>query len=52
MKKFGVIFTRCGYLAVEAETEDEALEISAYAKTDDVSWDDDWETTDIIEVKE
>lgn len=47
LRTFGVIFTRCGYAQVRAKDEQEALSIANRdCSHDDVSWDDDWNSTD------
>lgn len=51
MKKFDVCFTRNGYAQIEAETEEEAERIAQQLKYDDVFWDDDWNSVDILEAE-
>ena len=48
MPKFDVFFARLGYATIEADSEDEARRIgNDNLKYDDVSWDDDWNVTDV-----
>ena len=49
MKKFNVTFTHYGFATIEAETEEEAwIKAEAYGK-EDISWSDEFETTDVQE---
>ena len=49
MKKFDVTFTRYGFATIEAETEEEAWnKAEAYGK-EDVTWSDEFETSDVQE---
>ena len=49
MKKFDVTFVRYGFATIEAETEEEAwIKAEAYGK-EDISWSDEFETTDVQE---
>ena len=49
MRKFDVTFVHYGFASVEAETEEEAwAKAGAYGK-EDITWSDEFETTDIQE---
>ena len=49
MKKFDVTFTHYGFATIEAETEEEAqIKAEAYGK-EDISWSDEFETSDVQE---
>lgn len=49
MKKFDVTFTRYGFVTIEAETEEEAwIKAEVYGK-EDITWSDEFETTDVQE---
>ena len=49
MKKFNVTFVHYGFATIEAETEEEAwIKAEAYDK-EDISWSDEFETTDVQE---
>ena len=49
MKKFDVTFTRYGFVTIEAETEEEAWQIAEGYGKEDISWSDEFETTDVQE---
>ena len=49
MKKFDVTFVRYGFTTIEAETEEEAWKLAeAYGK-EDITWSDEFETSDVQE---
>ena len=49
MKRFDVIFVHYGFITIEAENEDEAwIKAEAYGK-EDISWSDEFETSDVQE---
>lgn len=48
-KKYCVTIVRHGYLFVEAESEEEAMDIADHQTTDTVIWSDDWSPTDAAE---
>lgn len=48
-KKYCVTIARYGCLFVEAESEDEAMDIADHQTTDTVIWSDDWAPTDVQE---
>ncbi len=50
-KKYCVTVTRTGFLYIEAENEDEAMDIADHQTTDTVMWSDDWAPTDVFEDK-
>lgn len=53
LKRYEVVFTRCGVAFVYAHDESEAMRIAdETVKADDVSWDDDWPCTEVQEVEE
>ena len=48
---YGVVFVRTGYAEVMASSEEEARQIADdELKYEDVSWDDDWHSTDALPV--
>lgn len=48
---YGVVFVRTGYAEVIAASEEEARQIADdELKYEDVSWDDDWHSTDVSPV--
>lgn len=47
--KYCVTIVRYGCLFVEAENENEAIDIANHQTTDSVSWSDDWDATDAVE---
>ena len=48
---YGVVFVRTGYAEVMASSEEEARQIADdELKYEDVSWDDDWHSTDVSPV--
>ena len=49
MKKYCVVITRTGEVFIEAETQEEAMNIADSLYGDDISWSDDWEATDCYE---
>ena len=49
MKKFDVTFTRYGFATIEAETEEEAWQIAEGYEKEDITWSDEFETTDVQE---
>lgn len=50
-KKFDVFFSRNGHVQIEADSQEEAQRLAEQIKYDDVSWDDDWNVTDMTEVE-
>lgn len=52
MPKFDVFFAQYGYAQIEAETKEEAECVAnEELKYAEVSWNDDWEMTDIMEAE-
>ena len=49
MKKYCVTVSRTGWVFVEAETKEEAMDIANHQTTGTVNWSDDWEPTDCLE---
>lgn len=49
MKKYCVIIERTGCIFVEAENENDAMDIADHQLTDTVNWSEDWEATDVFE---
>ncbi len=49
MAKYLVTVVRTGCVFVEAESEAEAMDIADHQFTDDISWSDDFDATDIEE---
>jgi hypothetical protein len=49
MKKYLVTIARFGFVEVEANSEGEAMYIADNMQTEDISWSDDWEATDVKE---
>lgn len=49
MKRFDVTFTRFGFVTIEAETEEEAWQIAEGYSKEDISWSDEFETSDVQE---
>ena len=47
--KYCVTVARNGWLFVEAETKEEAMDIANHQTTDTVNWSEDWEPTDCVE---
>lgn len=48
--KYLVTVVRTGCVSIEADDEDQALDIANCLKTDSVCWSDDWEATDVVEL--
>lgn len=48
--KYLVTVVRTGSVSIEADDEDQALDIANSLKTDPVCWSDDWEATDVVEL--
>lgn len=48
--KYLVTVVRTGSVSIEADDEDQALDIANSLKTDSVCWSDDWEATDVVEL--
>lgn len=48
-KKYCVTIVRYGTVYIEAESEQEAIDIADHQTTDTVCWSDDWEPTDALE---
>ena len=49
MKKFDVTFTHYGFAIIEAEGEEEAWRLAEGYSKEDISWSDEFETTDVQE---
>jgi hypothetical protein len=49
MKKYCVTIVRTGCVFVEAENENDAIDIANHQLTDTVNWSEDWEATDVSE---
>lgn len=49
MNKYCVIIQRNGCIFVEANSEEEAVDIADHQLTDTVIWDEDWHPSDVIE---
>jgi len=49
MTKYCVTVVQTGCVFVEAESEEEAVDIAAHQFGNSVYWDDVWEATDVIE---
>ena len=49
MKKFDVTFTRYGFATIEAATEEEAWQLAEGYGNEDLTWSDEFETTDVQE---
>lgn len=49
MKEFDVTFVRYGFATIEAETEEEAWQIAEGYGKEDITWSDEFETTDVQE---
>ena len=49
MKKFDVTFARDGFATIEAETEEEAWSKAEADGKDDITWSDEFETSDVQE---
>ncbi len=51
-KKYCVTITRYGWLWVEAENEDEAMDLADHQTTDTVEWSEAWSPTDCEETED
>ena len=49
MKKFDVTFTNYGFATIEAETEEEAWKLAEGYGKEDITWSDEFETSDVQE---
>ena len=49
MKKYCVTITRTGWLFVEADSDEKAMDIANHQTTDTVNWSDDWVPTACME---
>ena len=49
MAKYCVTIVRTGCLFVEANSEEDAMDIADHQTTDEVNWSDDWTPTDAEE---
>lgn len=50
-KTYDITFARFGYANIEATSADEAFKIANNLLTNEISWNDDWEVTDVMEVE-
>lgn len=47
--KYCVTIGRAGWIFVEANSMDEAMDIADHQMTDTISWSDDWDVLDVAE---